>query len=102
MRAGPTINDDDDVDVDDFEIALEVNNAYTRDTCLNVDSAKVITDSFQSLFYKYDTETEFSLCNICPCPGEKEEKGAKSESEQKIATICLLQVIIIIIIMEEQ
>jgi len=24
MRAGPTINDDDDVDVDDFEIALEV------------------------------------------------------------------------------
>ena len=41
MRAGPTINDDDDVDVDDFEIALEVNN---RDTRLNVDSAKVITD----------------------------------------------------------
>ena len=53
---------DDEVVFDDFELALEVND-----------------------------DSKFDFCNIWP-PGEKEAEGAKSESKQKIATFCLLQV----------
>ena len=54
---------DDEVVFDDFELALEVND-----------------------------DSKFDFCNYFVKPGEKEAKGAKGESEQKIATFCLLQV----------